>query len=250
MPRNTDEDWRNLALLNPYHAVLTDDKWKEGVDVAARIEFINTGANYIREVHAAALKLGPWPRGYALDFGCGVGRLVANMAPHADFVFGVDVSPRMVEEAKQNLSLMEVENARIELGNDLAGSEKFFAWINSYIVFQHIPQQRGYAILQQMLDKLSPGGVLSVHFTVATDANLIGKKLYGKKYVVADGNHVRLLDNHHIVDDRQAVMSMHDYDLTQIVLMLAEAGIARTIMRHTGHKGHHGVMIVGLKKQA
>ena len=248
MSRNTDQDWRDLADINPYHAVLTDDKWKEGIDINARIEFIKTGANYINEVLATASKLGPWPRGEALDFGCGVGRLVANMAPHADFVTGVDVSTRMVEEAKQNLSLMEVQNTQIYLGNDLEGCEKLFDWINSYIVFQHIPQERGYSILRQMLDKLLPGGVLSLHFTIATDANLIGKKMYGKKFIVSEGNYIRLFDNHNILDDREAVMSMHDYDLTRIVLMLAQAGITRTVMRHMNHKGHHGVLIVGRKK--
>ena len=42
----------------------------------------------------------PAARRSALDFGCGIGRLSQALAEHFDQVYGVDISPKMIELAR------------------------------------------------------------------------------------------------------------------------------------------------------
>src|SRR6202035_2479615 len=44
----------------------------------------------------------PASRRSALDFGCGIGRLSQALADHFDQVHGVDISPKMIELARQH----------------------------------------------------------------------------------------------------------------------------------------------------
>ena len=56
-----------------------------------------------------------------LDFGCGIGRVAAAIAPLAAEVIGIDLSARMIAEARRRTA--GVSNVRFEVGNgaDLAG---------------------------------------------------------------------------------------------------------------------------------
>ena len=47
---------------------------------------------------------------YALDFGCGVGRLTQALASHFERVCGVDISPAMIQHARTTKVLMAVRS--------------------------------------------------------------------------------------------------------------------------------------------
>jgi SAM-dependent methyltransferase len=55
-----------------------------------------------------------------LDLGCGSGRLVEALAPHAGFVVGTDVSPRMLDAARQRCSEHRGVLLLCNSGRDLA----------------------------------------------------------------------------------------------------------------------------------
>ena len=156
------QDWENLAQLNPEWAILTTDTQKKQSHWDST-EFFATGEKDINEflTHAKELSI-ELKMGEALDFGCGIGRLTKALAKHFNKVHGVDISATMVDTAQKinqnNPQMIFLQNT----SNDLSSfdSEKFDL-VCSLITLQHIP---GKAVikkyLQEFLRILKPDGIL------------------------------------------------------------------------------------------
>lgn len=97
---DVQKNWESFARSDPLWSILSDeDKRNNRWDPDA---FFATGREEIASVIAEMEKLGLRPaRRRALDFGCGVGRLTQALAAHFDEVIGVDISPTMVEKARE-----------------------------------------------------------------------------------------------------------------------------------------------------
>jgi hypothetical protein len=106
------------------------------------------------------------------------------------------------------------------------------AWINSYIVFQHIPPRRGAAILETLLDRLELGGMISLHFTTRRDVGLLRKA--GRRALQ--------------VLSRRGAILMYEYDLNLISALCYRRGFEELMLVHTGHGGHQGVEIYGRRR--
>ena len=161
--RDTDADWRELGQSNPYWGVISHPDFLAENLTPERIEqFYASGPFHIDPIAKDLEKLtGALPSGRALDLGCGVGRLAEAMLAYADHVTGVDISPGMLELARRRGSKV-IYVDKIPEGP--------FDWINSFIVFQHIPPERGEAILADLLARLNPDGAVSLQFAVWRDA--------------------------------------------------------------------------------
>lgn len=61
------------------------------------------------------------PNSEVLDLGCGIGRVAAALAPRCAAVLGLDVSPRMVEEARRRHAGPSNLRFAVTPGSDLAG---------------------------------------------------------------------------------------------------------------------------------
>ncbi|HEX6813987.1 MAG TPA: class I SAM-dependent methyltransferase [Planctomycetota bacterium] len=153
-------NWENLGRTDPMWAILTDPSKAGGKwDDAA---FFKTGEDDIAW-------LGSWlglhgidvPKGEALDFGCGIGRLTQALAPHFTTVTGVDVSAPMIELAiRKNRHAERVRyvcNPRPDLAAFADGS---FAFVASIIVLQHMRKDYALGYLREFLRVLRPGGLL------------------------------------------------------------------------------------------
>jgi SAM-dependent methyltransferase len=152
--------WDRQAHADPMWAILTDPAKAGGrwnVD-----EFFATG---VREVGAfmeqAAIWRKPVARHSALDFGCGIGRLSQALAGHFDQVYGVDISAKMIELARQH----NHKGARVEYLCNPAGDLSHFAngsidMILSWITLQHMRPRNARRYIQEFLRVLVPGGLL------------------------------------------------------------------------------------------
>ncbi len=154
-------DWEDLAELDPYWAVLTDPAGKfGGWDPAA---FFETGEQEVARLFEMADRLGyPRNRGRALDFGCGLGRITRALATRFDECFGLDVSERMVDQARElNVSIPNCEfvhNVRADLA---CFDDSHFDLVYCKIVLQHIPKRRVVrSFIREFVRVLSPGGLL------------------------------------------------------------------------------------------
>ncbi|HTP35389.1 MAG TPA: class I SAM-dependent methyltransferase [Candidatus Acidoferrales bacterium] len=77
-----------------------------------------------------------------VEIGCGAGRLTRALAAVFGEVHGVDVSPEMIELARQKLAGSNNVCLYANSGADLAVlPERPFHFAFSYIVFQHIPEK-------------------------------------------------------------------------------------------------------------
>lgn len=56
------------------------------------------------------------PSSQALEFGCGTGTTALRLAPHAGRIFASDVSPRMIDIAREKARAQGVDNVRFEVG--------------------------------------------------------------------------------------------------------------------------------------
>ncbi len=159
--------WENLGRTDPMWAILTDPakaggKWDEA-------EFFRTG-----EADVAALRRWldahgiEWPRGDALDFGCGIGRLTQALAPHFDSVTGVDISAPMIEVARHKNR--HGERVRY-VGNDRADLSRFadgsFAFVGTVIVLQHMRPEYALGYVREFLRVLRRGGLLCFQIPTA-----------------------------------------------------------------------------------
>ena len=103
---SSDRDWETWGADDPYYGVLTHAQFRKGAIDAHRDEFFASGTAFVTDLLARYQHhCGELPRGRALDFGCGVGRLTLAFAPHFAHVDGLDVSPSMLAEARQFMEL-------------------------------------------------------------------------------------------------------------------------------------------------
>jgi SAM-dependent methyltransferase len=152
--------WDEHARKDPLWAILTHPakkggRWDPG-------EFFATGVSEVRGVMARAERWGmPAARRTALDFGCGVGRLTQALADQFEKVYGVDVSPAMLEHARRFNS----KGKRCEyVWNPESNLRQFpdlsFDLIYSHITLQHIQPRDVRSYVKEFLRLLAPGGLL------------------------------------------------------------------------------------------
>jgi SAM-dependent methyltransferase len=233
--RDTDADWRHLGQSQPYWGVLASPDFRtEAITPEGVKAFYATGKAFIDEV-ARWLReaTGSDPSGRALDFGCGVGRLSEAMTAYASQVTGLDVSPGMLEIARRRSS-------RVAYVSEMPAGP--FDWINSFIVFQHIEPPRGLEILRQLLQRLAPGGAISLHFSVWRIAELEHPVFTGWR-AKAEQLKYRLW----IKSQPAGHVHMYDYDLSLVMRAMNEAGIGEMKLVSTDHGGHRGVIVLGRK---
>jgi 2-polyprenyl-3-methyl-5-hydroxy-6-metoxy-1,4-benzoquinol methylase len=235
--RDTDADWNLIGSTEPFVGVFPDGRFlRTNLDNATLEEFWNSGVAYIKQVIDVIEHVfrQPFEPDCALDFGCGVGRLTRPMSRVAKRVVGVDVSTGMLEEAKRH------PHDNIEFLNRLP--DYGFDWINSAIVLQHIPPERGSMIFEELLDHLLPGGILSVQVTLFRDQRAVNQTVEGARFVYWDGKNMRVLQGS---QTSKGTMKMYDYDMNRILASTIAKGLKNYYLEHTDHGGSHGVIIYG-----
>jgi SAM-dependent methyltransferase len=117
-------------------------------------------------------------RGRMLEVGCGVGRTAIAFAQLFEFVEGVDISPRMIDSARER-GLPENVHLRATDGESLEPFEDAsFDFVFSEHVFQHIASEAvvgGY--LREIGRVLKPGSAALLQFD--TRRKGLGTALYG-----------------------------------------------------------------------
>ncbi len=104
-------------------------------------------------------------RGEVCDMGCGPGQVARYLRDAGTSVFGLDISPRMVEQAQQfnpDISFREGNMTSLDLPDGtLAGIVAFYAVVN-------IPKESLPSAFREMQRVLQPAGYCCLHFMRAT----------------------------------------------------------------------------------
>ncbi|HEY6766462.1 MAG TPA: class I SAM-dependent methyltransferase [Candidatus Sulfotelmatobacter sp.] len=151
--------WEDMGDLDPYWAVLTEPGTKHGKwDIE---KFLDTGSEEIASLTDAAERLGlPRQHEWALDFGCGVGRLTRALAPHFQNVVGIDISQSMLNRAR---ALNPPANCEFLLNDSdsLPFPSGRFDLIYTALVLQHVPTQESIRrYIAEFVRVLKAGGLL------------------------------------------------------------------------------------------
>ncbi len=115
-------------------------------------------------------------RGAVCDLGCGPGHVARFLRDAGATVFGVDLSPRMLEQARRlnpSIPFYEANMLALDLpGGSLAGVVAFYSIVN-------LPPEWLPAAFSEMARVLMPGGLLLLAFHVG-DAIVCPPELWGK----------------------------------------------------------------------
>ena len=136
--KSSKQKWNSLALDNHKYYIVS----KKGQNITDE-QFYETGEenyrNLILEDPILKDKLGSFSDKRVLDIGCGAGRLTEFFAKDFKRADGVDISEKMVEEAKKRLS--HISNVHFVAGDGMhyPFKDDEFDLVFSYIVFQHMP---------------------------------------------------------------------------------------------------------------
>ena len=155
-------EWRQYGKDAPHWSVLTGDEFKPE-QISDNIEkFYATGRDHVQDmlnpISRSGFDISRFNR--VMDFGCGVGRLTLALAPIADRIIGVDISPPHLALAKDRATHIEdinVEFVSINEVDDILSLGKFNLII-SFIALQHNPPPVISKILSNLLSSLANGG--------------------------------------------------------------------------------------------
>jgi SAM-dependent methyltransferase len=151
--------WEDMGELDPCWAILTEPGTKFGKwDLE---EFFETGSHEISRLTSAAERLGlPKNHDWALDFGCGVGRLTRALAVQFKNVVGIDISQSMLRQA---VALNPHPNCQFVLNDSdsLPFHSGQFDLIYTALVLQHVPAQESIRrYIAEFVRVLKTGGLL------------------------------------------------------------------------------------------
>jgi SAM-dependent methyltransferase len=242
---NTDKNWEKWGKDDPYFGVLSDPKYsKDQLNAAHKEEFFRSGSTHIHRVLEKVRKhLSPtFSVANAIDFGCGVGRLVIPLSNIAEYVVGIDVSESVLDEARRNCSGRKIANVEFRKSDDaLSSVSGKYNFIHSYIVFQHIPVSRGERLFERLCALLDDGGVGVVHFTYA---NRLSRTDNLVRWVRANVPLVQGAIN--LAKGRKwdyPHMQMNNYDLNRLFRHLQENNVHCYYVEHTDHGGFLGAIL-------
>jgi SAM-dependent methyltransferase len=244
-------DWQRIGETDPYWAVLTHEKFRTSrITAGARQEFFQSGEDHLDSVIQTIRDRidASFSPSRALDFGCGVARVLIPLASRYPGAVGVDVSSSMLGEAEKNVIERGVI-AELVLGDDtLTRVIGTFDFIHSYIVLQHIPPIRGEKIADRLLRKVRPGGVAALHFTYEVPMPRRQRFLrwarlrvpfIGKLWNVAKGR-----------APSSSFIEVYEYRVARILEIFRMAGCPEVHLRFMDHDGVLGVFVFGQRTGA
>ena len=211
--------WEAWAQADPLWAIctvpaLTGRRW--GPE-----QFFATGTAHVAELMGYLDSLLPnLPRGAALDFGCGVGRLTQALCAEFRQVCGVDVSPTMIRLADE---FNRWPNQCRYLVNDQPDLSSFEGgeWdlIHSHNVLQHIAPAATARYLGEFVRLLTPYGVAVFQLPCRPRFRPAGSRPWDSldSWGVPDGGPVN-------EDGLQPAMEMYGIEKHAVIEVIEQAG--------------------------
>lgn len=155
-----------------------------------------------------------------LDYGCGVGRVLIPLARHARSAVGVDVSPAMLDEARNNCDALSVRGVELVAPNELSRLGRFDL-VHAVLVLQHLPVQQGERVLGELVDVLRPKGVAVIQVLLAGQRRLL---LFNAVLKAPLTNNV--LNLLHGRPWSYPQMQMNVYDLNRLLRIIRARGVS------------------------
>ncbi len=243
-----EKQWDQFGEENPYFAVVTLNKFnKENLDDEVLSDFFVSGEEYTARIWNEIennLKPNFYPK-RSLDFGCGVGRLAIPIAKRSKKSVGVDISQKMLDEAKRNADKLNIENIEFVKGDDdLSRLKEKFDFVHSFIVIQHINPTIGENIFKRIIDLLEEDGIGALHLTYDHPGKLSSVLRYR---IYRNFPFIYSLRNLLLKQKKEPLIPVFTYDLNRIFGILQNNNCHKCYVRFSEH-GHKGIHIFFEKK--
>jgi len=235
---STDSAWEEWGRRDPYFGVITHPKFRlADMTEQSRREFFDSGVahvDYLMRTIRQYVDPAFVPK-RVLDFGCGVGRTLIPFAKIAQRVVGVDVSVAMLEESRKNCEARQLTNVSLVSSDDkLSSATGAFDLVHSFIVFQHIPLERGRVLFRNLLSRIAPGGAAAIHV-------LYSKDKYADSYGIAPMDVPA--ESHRASNSSSPEMQMNPYNVNELLFSMQKESILRLHTEFTDHEGELGAFI-------
>ena len=243
---STDKAWEKFGRTDPYFGVLAHERFTASQIEANREEFFASGRHSIGHILARYEQhFGKLRRDRALDHGCGVGRLTLPLAAQFGEVFGLDVSPSMIAEARANAARYDIGSVQFASADDqLSEAPGEFDFVNSLMVLQHIRVRRGLRILSRLLAKVRAGGGFHVHLSLRTDP-LRSRALWWASHHIPG---VKIWQNVFAGRPWNApAMQMNNYPLSRVAALLDANGVSDFLVSTERHASFLTLSVMGRK---
>ena len=229
---NTDSMWEKWGKSDPYYAVITRDQYHTKNLSESKAAFFESGRAHITGVlQDLGQRFGASDRHSALDFGCGVGRLVVPLASYFARVDGMDISPSMLKEASVNLADRAIKNVDLLQSDDglTALRDKKYDLVHSHLVLQHIPRERGYVLIDKLLSHVAPDGSFYIQVPVKRIASPMNRAAYFVKHRAPFAYMAFNLLEHKPL--RTPTMQMNIYDFGALLPIFKKHGFENVAFR-------------------
>jgi 2-polyprenyl-3-methyl-5-hydroxy-6-metoxy-1,4-benzoquinol methylase len=251
--KKTDHEWEKFGKINPYYGVLTLDKYRlTNLTNESKEEFFRSGFEYIDTV-LRKLRMyidAEFAITEALDFGCGVGRLVIPLSKVSEHVTGIDVSASMLQEANRNCEIKSITNVDFVKSDDNLSllNSREFNFIHSVIVFQHIPVNRGESIFQNLISHLRTGGCGVIHFVYSKQDSNFRTFFSGfiSRHIPFGSNFINIVKGKPFFAPN---MQMNKYNLNRLFLILQTNNVSKSYFEFTNDGGELGVILYFQKNE-
>jgi SAM-dependent methyltransferase len=236
--QNDVESWENLAKTDPLWAVLSSDEFHEDALTAeAEDRFWRSGDEHVAHVIAVIRNEidKDFSPGVSLDFGCGVGRNLIPLAEQSKHAIGIDASPTMVKRAIDRLAKVGVENATALVTDRRIDPKAVTEWgrvdfIHSVLVFQHIVASEGFALFDQLLEILAPGGFGFIQFHGHNPGGEFERVVRALRVRHGWFNSLALKSRIRLFSD---LVMLYEYDMVELLGRLSAHRIADVVVERT-----------------
>jgi len=126
---------------------------------------LSLGTSYISHLETEfVLRNCPTQPGHrVLDIGVGTGRIAQLLAPRGVQVYGIDISPGMLDQAKMRLIGSQVNFTLADAGQGIPFKDASFDFVICFRVIKYIPTWR--RTIQEVARVLKPGGIYLLEIT-------------------------------------------------------------------------------------
>jgi ubiquinone/menaquinone biosynthesis C-methylase UbiE len=165
VPLASNQEWEAWGKLDPLNGVATiKERAKNGANPWTEETFYELGSIDWNLFRTKWEQYGLRP-GTCVEIGCGAGRISVHMARYFETVHGVDISPGMIEYARQHTP----SNVRLHVtnGQEIPLPDRSVDAAFSTHVLQHLSSEcTAAAYFKELGRVLRPGGTIMLHVPI------------------------------------------------------------------------------------